>query len=92
MQSIGPHYGKTLIAWRENFLRNWKTIESDYRAAHHEASDSEVETFRRLWLYYFSYCESAFRGRLLGNYIIAAARTPEPMIEYDASLGQMIEN
>ncbi|KAJ5191384.1 uncharacterized protein N7498_010369 [Penicillium cinerascens] len=92
VQSIGPHYGKTLSAWRENFLRNWKTIESDYRAAHHEASDSEVEKFRRLWLYYFSYCESAFRGRLLGNYIIAAARTPEPMVEYGASLEQMIEN
>ncbi|RMJ21817.1 cyclopropane-fatty-acyl-phospholipid synthase, partial [Aspergillus sp. HF37] len=41
VQNIGPHYGRTLLAWRENFLRNWKTIELDYRAAHHEASDSE---------------------------------------------------
>ncbi|KAA8645035.1 uncharacterized protein ATNIH1004_009246 [Aspergillus tanneri] len=91
-QNIGPHYGKTLLAWRDNFLRNWKTIESDYRAAHLEASDAEVEAFRRQWLYYFTYCYSAFRRRLLGNYIIVAAKTPEPMIEYDASLGQMIGN
>lgn len=90
VQNIGPHYGRTLLAWRENFLRNWETIESDYRAAHHEASDSSVETFRRQWLYYFLYCEAAFRWRLLGNYIITAAKTPEPMVKYDASLGRMI--
>lgn len=92
VQNIGPHYGKTLCAWRNNFLRNWKTIESDYRADHSEASDSDVETFRRQWLYYFTYCESAFRERLLGNYIIAAAKTPEPPMQFDTSLGQMIEN
>lgn len=88
--NIGPHYGRTLLAWRENFLYNWKQIEGGYRATHHEASDSEVESFRRQWIYYFSYCEAAFRWRLLGNYIIAAARTPEPMIQYDAGLGQML--
>lgn len=88
--NIGPHYGRTLLAWRDNFLHNWKQIEADYRATHPEDSDSGVESFRRQWLYYFSYCEAAFRWRLLGNYIIAAARTPEPMVQYDASLGRML--
>lgn len=91
VQNIGPHYGKTLCAWRNNFLSNWKAIKLDYRTERHEPSDSEVETFRRQWLYYFTYCESAFRERLLGNYIIAAAKTPEPMMNFDASLGRMID-
>lgn len=90
--NIGPHYGKTLLAWQDNFLHNWKRIERDYRAARPGASDAEVEAFRRQWLYYFRYCEAAFRTRLLGNYIIVAARTPEPMASDGASLGRMLEN
>lgn len=93
--NIGPHYGKTLLAWQDNFLHNWARIESDYRAARPGVSDAEVEAFRRQWLYYFRYCEAAFRTRLLGNYIIVAARTPEQMVEVDVGAGSadgMFEN
>lgn len=33
--------------------------------------------------YYFTYCEAGFRTRMLGDHIISAVRTPEPMIGED---------
>ena len=30
--------------------------------------------------YYFVYCESGFRTRILGDYVITAVKTPEPTI------------
>ncbi|KAB8259079.1 hypothetical protein BDV32DRAFT_124767 [Aspergillus pseudonomiae] len=74
--NIGPHYGKTLCAWRDNFLRNLGIIEAAFRAAQPDASDQNVEAFRKKWLYDFIYCEAGFRLRLLGNYIIVATKTP----------------
>lgn len=88
--NIGPHYGKTLVAWRDNFLQKWDgVIKQDYRAEHPGASDVEVEAFRRKWLYYFEYCEMGFRLRVLGNYVLVAARTPEGVVDYDY-LGDML--
>ncbi|KAE8380212.1 Mycolic acid cyclopropane synthetase-domain-containing protein [Aspergillus bertholletiae] len=89
--NIGPHYGKTLLAWRDNFLRNWGNIEAAFRAEQPDASDKNVEAFRRKWLYYFIYCEAGFRLRLLGNYVIVAAKTPELSIENSETLGEMLE-
>ncbi|KAB8219904.1 Mycolic acid cyclopropane synthetase-domain-containing protein [Aspergillus novoparasiticus] len=91
VMNIGPHYGKTLLAWRDNFLRNWEIIESTFRTAQPDASDENVEAFRRKWLYYFIYCEAGFRLRLLGNHVIVAAKTPELSIEYDETLGEMLQ-
>lgn len=91
VMNIGPHYGKTLLAWRDNFLRNWEIIETAFRTAQPDASDENVEAFRRKWLYYFIYCEAGFRLRLLGNYVVVAAKTPELSIEYDETLGEMLQ-
>lgn len=42
-----------------------------------------MEAFRRKWYYYFVYCEAGFRLRLLGDYVLVAARTPEEEVPYE---------
>ncbi|RAK99902.1 2-heptaprenyl-1,4-naphthoquinone methyltransferase [Aspergillus ibericus CBS 121593] len=81
--NTGPHYAKTLLAWRDNFLSNWDHIRSDFCARYPEASQMEIEAYRRRWLYYFEYCEAGFRNRILGNYTICAVRTPEAVMDYN---------
>ncbi|KUL82444.1 hypothetical protein ZTR_11212 [Talaromyces verruculosus] len=82
LRNIGPHYGKTLLAWKDNFQRNWDTIMADYTRKHPSATGEDIEAFRRMWLYYFVCCEAGFRSRALDNYIICAARTPGSVIPY----------
>lgn len=53
MHDIGLDYAKTLNDWRKNFLSSWSELT-------HLGYD---ETFKRLWLYYFAYCEGAFLER-----------------------------
>ena len=53
LDDIGLDYAKTLAHWRDNFLASWPTLSTlDYD-----------DTFKRLWLYYFAYCEGAFLER-----------------------------
>lgn len=53
LDDIGLDYAKTLAHWRDNFLASWPELSTlDYD-----------ETFKRLWLYYFAYCEGAFLER-----------------------------
>ncbi len=54
---IGPHYAETLRRWRTNLNAKWpriRTLGFD-------------EAFRRLWEFYFCYCEGGFRERVLGD-------------------------
>ncbi|TFB07205.1 Tuberculostearic acid methyltransferase UfaA1 [Trichoderma ghanense] len=80
VQSIGPHYIRTLQCWRENFDANWETIRQDFVSKSPSATESAIEAYRRQWVYYFQYCEAGFRTRILGNYVISAIRTPWPEI------------
>ena len=48
--AFGPDYARTLALWREAFEANWPQI----------APLGFDETFRRLWLFYLSYCEAGF--------------------------------
>jgi len=57
LEDITPHYAETLKRWRENFLARWDRL----RAL------GFSEEFRRLWEFYFCYCEGGFRERLLGD-------------------------
>lgn len=50
--SIGPHYDRTLMAWHDNFERNWAALEPRYG-----------ERFRRMWNYYLLSCAGNFRAR-----------------------------
>lgn len=54
-QSFGESYVATLIEWRKRFLGSWATI----------ATMGFPERFRRLWDYYFCYCEAGFRSRTI---------------------------
>ena len=56
-EDIGLHYAETLKQWRERFtlrLEDVKALGFD-------------ERFLRMWEYYLSYCEGAFRERHVGN-------------------------
>ena len=53
LEDIGLDYARTLAHWRENFLNNWAQIQPH----------GYDEAFKRLWLFYFAYCEGAFLER-----------------------------
>ena len=53
LHDIGLDYAKTLAHWREKFLASW----------HELPQFGYDEHFKRLWLYYFAYCEGAFLAR-----------------------------
>ena len=53
LDDIGLDYAKTLADWRTNFLLSWP----------HLSTLGYDNTFKRLWLYYFAYCEGAFLER-----------------------------
>jgi cyclopropane-fatty-acyl-phospholipid synthase len=50
--NFGAHYDKTLMAWFENFDRNWEQIKSKYD-----------ERFYRMWKYYLLNSAGSFRAR-----------------------------
>lgn len=51
-ESFGESYAATLVHWRERFTSAWPAIEAL----------GFDESFRRLWVYYLSYCEAGFRA------------------------------
>jgi len=54
MQNIGANYDLTLMAWYENFEKNWKgDLEKKYGG----------ETFYRMWRMYLLTCAGGFRAR-----------------------------
>jgi len=68
MENIGPCYAQTIRDWRARFLANWDRIQSL----------GFDDTFRRKWLYYFSYCEAGFSRRILGNLHLVITRPENP--------------
>lgn len=50
--NIGADYDRTLLAWHENFLRNWP-----------RHRDRLGDRFFRMWSYYLLSCAGAFRAR-----------------------------
>jgi cyclopropane-fatty-acyl-phospholipid synthase len=57
MEDIGPHYARTLRAWRERFLAR----QAEVRALGYP------ERFVRMWEFYLCYCEGGFEERQLGD-------------------------
>lgn len=68
LQNIGPHYDKTLCAWHQNFVKNWKKLRSP-----------EEERFFRMWEYYLLVCAGGFRARVLQvwQFVLATRGVPE---------------
>ncbi|HNP34216.1 MAG TPA: cyclopropane fatty acyl phospholipid synthase [Woeseiaceae bacterium] len=54
IHNFGAYYDRTLMAWYQNFERNWPDLKSRYD-----------ETFFRMWKYYLLTCAGAFRARTL---------------------------
>ena len=50
IRDIGLDYALTLQHWTQRFLKNWQNINQH----------GYDEQFKRLWLYYFAYCEAGF--------------------------------
>ncbi|THV47660.1 hypothetical protein BGAL_0297g00170 [Botrytis galanthina] len=74
VQSIGPHYVRTLRLWRENLIENWDKTKLLYMEERGDMTLLDLETFQRRWIGYFSYCEAGFRAGILGNHVITAKR------------------
>ncbi len=52
-QCFGTHYDRTLMAWHENFIKNWDKIKQNYD-----------HKFFRMWKYYLLMCAGAARSAL----------------------------
>jgi cyclopropane-fatty-acyl-phospholipid synthase len=52
VETFGDSYARTLMAWRQRFSAAWPRI----------AALGFSERFRRMWDYYFCYCEAGFRA------------------------------
>lgn len=79
IENIGPHYAKTLRLWREDFMKNFDesirpALLRDSEKRGQIMGKKDVETFRRKWEYYFTYCEAGFRAKTLGDVIITVGR------------------
>ena len=57
LEDIGPHYARTLAAWRANFLEHLPQV----RAL------GLPDSFVRMWEFYLCYCEGGFAERQLGD-------------------------
>ncbi|MBN2059611.1 MAG: cyclopropane fatty acyl phospholipid synthase [Deltaproteobacteria bacterium] len=50
--SFGQYYDITLMAWHDNFAKNWNKLKDTYN-----------ERFYRMWTYYLLSCAGSFRSR-----------------------------
>jgi cyclopropane-fatty-acyl-phospholipid synthase len=50
--SFGQYYDHTLMAWHQNFIKNWNQIKDMYD-----------DRFYRMWTYYLLSCAASFRAR-----------------------------
>ena len=62
---IGEHYAVTLEAWRGRFTRARRRILGELGFS---------PAFFRMWIFYFAYCEAAFRHRHLHDFIVSCTR------------------
>lgn len=52
LHNFGADYDKTLMAWHENFVNGWHSIQDNYS-----------ERFYRMWCYFLLACAGSFRAR-----------------------------
>jgi len=64
LEDIGPHYARTLRAWRERFLASIDQIRAMGFA----------EEFVRMWEFYLCYCEAGFAERYISDAQLLLAR------------------
>ena len=71
LENIGPHYARTLKAWRERFL----TARNQVRALGFD------EVFLRKWEYYLAYCEAGFAARVINDLQLVLTRPNNPLLD-----------
>ncbi|MEO5798997.1 MAG: cyclopropane-fatty-acyl-phospholipid synthase family protein [Gemmatimonadales bacterium] len=71
LEDLTAHYAETLLRWRETFEHNWPAI----------AAMGFDDEFRRLWRFYFCYCEGGFREAVIGSVqlLFAMPRAVRPL-------------
>jgi len=62
-QNFGPYYDQTLMAWHQNFTRNWESIKADYD-----------QRFYRMWVYYLLSSAGNFRARAIELWQVVLSR------------------
>jgi cyclopropane-fatty-acyl-phospholipid synthase len=67
LYDFGLDYAKTLAHWRTSFLNNFKEI----------SEHGFDEQFKRLWLYYFAYCEAGFSEKAISVVQLTAEKPLE---------------
>lgn len=61
--NFGVYYDKTLMAWHDNFVKNWPDLKDKYD-----------ERFFRMWKYYLLCCAGSFRARNIQLWQIALSK------------------
>jgi len=80
LDNIGPHYARTLRAWRTRFEAVFDSAIAPALLVEYPAisfgkqAKYELEVFKRKWIYYFIYCEIGFTKRILGDHIFVLLR------------------
>ncbi|MDH3271484.1 MAG: cyclopropane-fatty-acyl-phospholipid synthase family protein [Gemmatimonadota bacterium] len=64
LDDLTPHYAETLRRWRARFMDRWDSI----------SALGFDDRFRRLWEFYFCYCEGGFDEALLGSVQLTFAK------------------
>ncbi|KAK4240388.1 Mycolic acid cyclopropane synthetase-domain-containing protein [Achaetomium macrosporum] len=75
VENIGGHYARTLRLWRERFLAKFdRKIRPALMRQRPDWTEENADVFRRMWEYYFTYCEAGFLTKTLGDVIITVGR------------------
>ena len=77
VNDIGAHYARTLADWRSRFIKSWPDLDRS----------KFDERFYRLWLFYFAYCEGAFRARATSTVHLMARKQRFVSDNDDIALG-----
>lgn len=64
--NFGADYDRTLMAWHENFIKNWPQIQAKYG-----------DRFYRMWNYYLLCCAGLFRARSIQLWQIVISKKGE---------------
>jgi cyclopropane-fatty-acyl-phospholipid synthase len=66
-ENLSTDYERTLLAWQENFSRNWPQLEAKYG-----------KRFYRMWNYYLWICAGWYRSRALQLWQVVLSKGGEP--------------
>ncbi|PTB46035.1 uncharacterized protein TrAFT101_004486 [Trichoderma asperellum] len=73
--NLGGHYSRCLRGWRENFADNFEShIMPALMERNGGITKSDIEIFRKKWMFYFYFCEAGFKTKTLGVTMITFVR------------------